>query len=631
MKFWCSKFPIKIRSSNFTREENTLTKKMAADKIAEDWVLALSRQELEEFARLLELRTDGSRLIQADRLRNWMLGNYVSADFVSNVEVSDIVNKANRIQARDAWIKSLRDSSANNSELNQSLITDIGRIIEEDPAVQQSLARTLQDSPGQQNGESRSQFTDSGLEENRSGRNINAIQHYVDNVEVYVNNDEVVSQHDSHGDGTSQYSDDEKDRRSEFTRLQEAYKENSKLTLSFAEAMKTIVDEMREMRSQLDALNKNNQQMSSTRIDNGRRSVHIQDTYTLHSADTMINSTIDTAQESERQRNLTLAQNPRVNVTGNPANRNRFETSTGYPNTLHQNTTWNGNTRDLGAVVRKWKVRFTGSDDHMSIDHFLAKIEDCRITANLTEDELFHSLSELFQDTAAIWHRNERENWTCYQDFVNAARRWYGKSSGFEVKLQAEANARTQGEKESTKDYITQLKAVMLRMSPRPSLQKMLDLLYRNMLPCMKERIRRTEFNTVEELVDRAKAVEEMIEETKTYRPPPKPENSLLPELAYRPPAKKTEETSTTVAAAGFSNQPTSNRKQQQQQFQKKPSLLEEISKMFKESIQEMKNAQQQHRNPQQKSGSPNRRRKNSGGSQKGQSNSSSQKSENSS
>ena len=72
----------------------------------------------------------------------------MSADFVSNVEVSDIVNKANRIQARDAWIKSLRDSSANNSELNQSLITDIVRIIEKDPAVQKSLARTLQNSPG---------------------------------------------------------------------------------------------------------------------------------------------------------------------------------------------------------------------------------------------------------------------------------------------------------------------------------------------------------------------------------------------------------------------------------------------------------------------------------------------------
>ena len=57
--------------------------------------------------------------------------------------------------------------------------------------------------------------------------------------------------------------------------------------------------------------------------------------------------------------------------------------------------------------MRKWQIRFSGVKSQ-SIDVFLARLEDCRVLTNLTEEEALSSLSELFTDTAATGYRNEK-------------------------------------------------------------------------------------------------------------------------------------------------------------------------------------------------------------------------------
>ena len=47
--------------------------------------------------------------------------------------------------------------------------------------------------------------------------------------------------------------------------------------------------------------------------------------------------------------------------------------------------------RDIGQKVRKWQIRFSGAKNQ-SIDVFLARLEDCRVLANLTEEEVLSSL-----------------------------------------------------------------------------------------------------------------------------------------------------------------------------------------------------------------------------------------------
>ena len=121
--------------------------------------------------------------------------------------------------------------------------------------------------------------------------------------------------------------------------------------------------------------------------------------------------------------------------------------------------------RDIGQIVRKWQIRFSGAKSQ-SIDVFLARLEDCRVLANLTEEEVLSLLSELFTDTAATWYRNEKEKWLTWQDFLTVARRWYGTTKRYQQRLIAEANNHTQGEDEAVRDYITCLIAIIRKISP---------------------------------------------------------------------------------------------------------------------------------------------------------------------
>ena len=175
------------------------------------------------------------------------------------------------------------------------------------------------------------------------------------------------------------------------------------------------------------------------------------------------------------------------------------------------------------------------STGNQSIDVFLARLEDCRVLANLSEEEVLSSLSELFTDTAATWYRNEKEKWTTWQDFVTAARRRYGTTKRYQQQLVAEANNRTQGADEAVRDYITCLIAIIRKLSPPPSLEQQLDQLHRNLRPQLQAMVRRTEFSTVEGLLELAVDAEQTLKNAKTFRPPVLPGPALLPEMAYKP------------------------------------------------------------------------------------------------
>ena len=103
-----------------------------------------------------------------------------------------------------------------------------------------------------------------------------------------------------------------------------------------------------------------------------------------------------------------------VNAAWVGGDRRSSARSTSWPNGTAPGTSANFSrsglyhSRDIGQIVRKWQIRFSGAKSQ-SIDVFLARLEDCRVLANLTEEEVLSSLSELFTDTAATWYRNEKE------------------------------------------------------------------------------------------------------------------------------------------------------------------------------------------------------------------------------
>ena len=119
---------------------------------------------------------------------------------------------------------------------------------------------------------------------------------------------------------------------------------------------------------------------------------------------------------------------------------------------------------------------FFSSDRGQSIEAFLDKVEACRGSSSLSEEEVFQALPELLRGVAAMWLQVEKHRWNTWSDFCSAARRWYGNGRGYQQRQLAEASARTQGNDELASDFITCLLVIIRKMEPIPNLDMHDDL-----------------------------------------------------------------------------------------------------------------------------------------------------------
>ena len=155
-------------------------------------------------------------------------------------------------------------------------------------------------------------------------------------------------------------------------------------------------------------------------------------------------------------------------------------------------------------------------------------------------------MSELLKDVAAMWFQVEKHRWNTSTDFCSAARRWHGTGRGYQQRLLMEATARTQGEDELARYYITCLLVIIRKMEPIPGLETQLDMLHRNLRPGLQRLVKRADFRDIDELQKMTGEAELTLEMEKTFRPPPPPELTMLPEAAYK--SRSTKPTKPTIS-----------------------------------------------------------------------------------
>ena len=158
--------------------------------------------------------------------------------------------------------------------------------------------------------------------------------------------------------------------------------------------------------------------------------------------------------------------------------------------------------------------------------------------SGLTDRQLLDALTQLFKSTALAWVRDHSSEWSTWADFCKAVQKRYGTDRLFQQALRAEVDRRTQGEEEPFEDFITNLNILVNKLNERFDDRHMLELAYNNMLPLNRLQIRLDEISDIEELIDRVRNLEMAEEAKRKYRPPPLPENSLVPSAAYKPPSK---------------------------------------------------------------------------------------------
>lgn len=92
------------------------------------------------------------------------------------------------------------------------------------------------------------------------------------------------------------------------------------------------------------------------------------------------------------------------------------------------------------------------------------------------------------------------------------------------------------------------MRGLFRRLNPPWSLPEQLNYAYRNLLPRFRVAIHREDFANFGALELYARRVEKNYEAASQYRPPPLPEHSVCPDLAYRPPPRS-QRPHTTIAA----------------------------------------------------------------------------------
>ncbi|CAB0035835.1 unnamed protein product [Trichogramma brassicae] len=115
--------------------------------------------------------------------------------------------------------------------------------------------------------------------------------------------------------------------------------------------------------------------------------------------------------------------------------------------------------RDIGELVRRWKIQFDGFGQ-MSVESFIERVEECGFLAGLTDRDLLLGLSETLTGTAAKWYRSNRYSFRTWDDFCKAARRMFGIDRYGHQQLLEQIKKRTQGPDERVAEYIICIQSV---------------------------------------------------------------------------------------------------------------------------------------------------------------------------
>ncbi|KAJ8914352.1 hypothetical protein NQ315_011340, partial [Exocentrus adspersus] len=184
--------------------------------------------------------------------------------------------------------------------------------------------------------------------------------------------------------------------------------------------------------------------------------------------------------------------------------------------------------------VRKWNLRFNGKTDAVE---FLEKLCEFQEHSGISTTALLPTLYEIFQGNALAWYRNNRELWSCWEDFVTDFKQFY-LPVDYESFLEEQIYHRRQQPGESGRDYLVAIQT-LLRRHGGFTPEKALYRLHGNLRPEYKEYIRLSDVQGTRDLVRRIEEFETIQEEksrSKARPPTAAPSYTPRPQVTAPPP-----------------------------------------------------------------------------------------------
>lgn len=180
----------------------------------------------------------------------------------------------------------------------------------------------------------------------------------------------------------------------------------------------------------------------------------------------------------------------------------------------------------------KWNTYFNGSTDRESVMSFLERIEELRISRNVSGDDLFRSACDIFKGPAWTWFSTNRHNFKNWDDVVVKLKSDF-LPYFYEQDLLREISNRTMGNSEKVTLYIASMESLYNKLSTVPDEKSRVDQIRRNLLPYYINQLALLDINTISELSNLCKRLEESRSWSDRYKAPPNRRTGLLePELS---------------------------------------------------------------------------------------------------
>lgn len=181
--------------------------------------------------------------------------------------------------------------------------------------------------------------------------------------------------------------------------------------------------------------------------------------------------------------------------------------------------------------VSRWKLTFDGTS---SVTDFLERLEEMRISRNVSKTQLFNSISELLEGDAAVWYRFARVSIQNYDEFRDIFRSSF-LPTNYEERIRDILKHRTQGASESVVIYVAHMENLFSKLISKPSEVSRVNFIKSKMLPHFQLSMAGKGVNTLQSLLSIGREIEEANVSAQEYHAPPiNPRNSVEPGLEYR-------------------------------------------------------------------------------------------------
>lgn len=183
--------------------------------------------------------------------------------------------------------------------------------------------------------------------------------------------------------------------------------------------------------------------------------------------------------------------------------------------------------------ISNWGLKFSGESDALCLNAFLVRVNELRESRGLTTQQLFRSAVELFEGRALIYFRAIKDKVSNWDELCDILRDEF-LPRDFNDRIWEQIKSRTQGDRESIAIYVAYMNNLFSRLTITVDESIKLKIIRKNILPFYQNQLLLVDINSLEDLIDICRKIEDNRKFALDFVPPSLNKNSVETDLAYK-------------------------------------------------------------------------------------------------